>query len=78
MNRLGIAYTIVVLCSLIGVQGFGVVGDNNFRSGENIDRDDLLIPEVIIDKQPADIAASLRPIFEAVWNAAGLRLPQIS
>jgi hypothetical protein len=74
MDTLGITYPIIVSCSLIGVRGYGLVQETNLRSSENIDCDDLIIPEVVISEPSVNVKKSLRPIFEAVWNAAGSKL----
>lgn len=36
-----------------------------------IDRDVLLLPEVLVPELPADAATLLRPMFDALWQAAG-------
>jgi hypothetical protein len=42
-----------------------------FTSGATIDRDDLLVPEALIENldQPADKV--MQPQLDAIWNAAG-------
>ncbi len=36
-----------------------------------IDRDTLVLPEIICDDFPADVGRTLKPALDAVWNAAG-------
>ena len=36
-----------------------------------IDRDVLFLPDVLIEEPPSDLPRTLRPIFDAVWNACG-------
>lgn len=48
-----------------------------YQQGSPIDRDILLLPDVIIDDFNSvlgfkEVAKILRPIFDAVWNACGL------
>jgi hypothetical protein len=41
-----------------------------------IDRDTLILPEIICENYPSDtndVARVLRPAFDAVWNASGWR-----
>ena len=38
-----------------------------------IDRPNLVIPEVMIDRFDCDPAEVMKPIFDTVWNAAGFR-----
>jgi hypothetical protein len=70
---LGLVPPIVLMLSLIGVKdyqiGFGQFQDTR----QPIDRDMALLPDVLIENfstEPADI---LRPVFDAVWQAAGWR-----
>ncbi len=46
------------------------------ESGEPIDRDTLVLPEVFIEDyesiiNESEVARTLRPIFDAIWNACG-------
>lgn len=36
-----------------------------------IDRDELLIPEILIETYDIDPAKVMKPLFDAIWNAAG-------
>jgi len=36
-----------------------------------IDRDVLIVPDVLIEKYLFDLPRVLRPAFDAVWNACG-------
>lgn len=62
-----------VMLTLTGVKGFRMgVGSGYFSdAGAEIDRDLLLVPEILIENADFDPAQALRPIFDAVWNAAG-------
>jgi hypothetical protein len=41
------------------------------RGDSTIDRDMLLLPDVLIETYTPDMPTLLRPLFDAVWNAAG-------
>jgi hypothetical protein len=75
LQGLDVPAPIVLMASYQGVTGarLGVAG---FDAGEinPFPRGDLLLPEVIIDdyKAPGEYVSALRPIFDALWNAAGL------
>jgi hypothetical protein len=67
---------VVALLSLLGVRGYimGVQPAAPWpdESGVHpIDRQDLLVPEVMIESLDCDVAEALRPAFDAVWNACG-------
>ncbi len=71
---LGVEPPLFVMLSLLGVSGYtmGVNRSLLFREDANpIDRDALLIPEVVVETLDCDPAEVMHPIFDAVWNAAG-------
>lgn len=64
----------ILLVSLLGVKGYTLSVPSTYSSAtphEPIDRDTLLIPDILIDAFEIDAATVLRPVFNAVWNAAG-------
>jgi len=66
-EQLGVEPPLFVMLSLLGVSGYTM----DVRS-HPIDRDALLIPENVVESFECDLAEVMRPIFDAVWNAAGL------
>lgn len=76
-KRLGIPTPLFVMLSIIGVSGY-VMNARGPRhrflvedEGHPIDRDVLVIPEIMIDDFNCDPFETMRPAFDAVWNAAG-------
>lgn len=71
--RLGIASPIVILLSLLHVEGFEMGVDQTalFDDGSPIDRDNLILPEVVLTGPDQDVSVALRPAFDSMWNAAG-------
>jgi hypothetical protein len=75
-KRLGVEMPFFAMVSLLGVSGCVVkpveMHENLIRKYNHpIDRDTLLLPEVMIgsfEKEPAEV---MRPIFDALWNASG-------
>lgn len=71
----GIDPPIAILISLIGVKGTIMkVGEAWSRYPyshleQRLDRDELLLPECVIENFDANLAASLRPAFDTLWNA---------
>ena len=59
--------------SYVGVKGayMGVPERMRSRFGTPIDRDVLVLPEKVVDDYGQNVQTLLRPIFDAVWNAAG-------
>lgn len=65
----------VAMVSLLGVKGSTLppswrhdVSDGDYT----IERDDLLLPDVLVNRYDADLPALLRPAFDALWQAIGM------
>ena len=72
LRDLDVAPPLVLATSYLGVRGFEMaVNQRYFESGVPIDRDDLLIPETLIESVDSDADALLRPQLDALWNAVG-------
>lgn len=72
LKKFGINSHVFFFLSLIDMKGFSLgVGNSFFDQGEALDRDLVLVPEVMFDAQPTGLPAALRPAFDTVWNAFG-------
>jgi hypothetical protein len=73
LRALGIEPPLAILLSLTGVRGLTMALDQRWTvyRPHNIDRDLLLLPEVVVEDfdQPAE--EHLKPLFLMVWQAAG-------
>lgn len=78
---MGITTPIIVFLSMTGVKGYSLLTKQELKfrfPGYSqflavIDRDVLLLPEVLIDSlDNLNTSCLLHPIFDAVWNATGL------
>lgn len=70
LRELEIHPPVAVMLSLVGVKEYRMAVGAQFPGGAEIDRDVLVIPEILLEKfecSPTD----LKPMFDAVWNAAG-------
>jgi hypothetical protein len=74
-QMISVAPPIEIMLSLIGVKGYklGISRKiNQWNDHVNyIDRDTLLLPDVVTENFSASIPTVLRPIFDAMWNSAG-------
>lgn len=65
----------LVMLTLSGVQGAEMgVDTRNWIEQPNVSRighDCLVLPPVFINEAAVDVATAMRPVFDAVWNAAG-------
>lgn len=65
------------MLSLLGVSGYTMSVSREhlviFGIDEEypIDRNDLILPEVMVETFDVDVAQVLRPAFNAIWNATG-------
>lgn len=77
LQRIGLQPPIVVLVSVVGIKDYRMLrGQRHFsRADTRIDRDIVILPEVVLDQHLADARAELpflmRPIIDAFWQAGG-------
>ncbi|MHC5824518.1 MAG: AlbA family DNA-binding domain-containing protein, partial [Nostoc sp.] len=63
---------IIIMLSLLGVKGYTMGVESSWLDQENpIDRDILIIPEIVLEDFSAKSSDILRPAFDAVWQACG-------
>ncbi len=72
LKTMSIQPPIFIMLSLLGVRGCRMaIHRSSSFSGSPIDRDNLIIPEVIVDNLEIHEVTILRSCFDAVWNAFG-------
>lgn len=73
LRALEVAPPYVLSVSMLGVRGFEMAVSPRYHRGTRttIDRDELILPEILIEDVTTDALKLLRPILDAVWNAAG-------
>lgn len=74
LQQFDIEPPIIVMLSMIGVKGFRMATGQTYSPRQRvpvIDRDTLLLPEVVLQDYVEEPATVLRPIFDAVWQSAG-------
>ena len=82
LKQLGVPCPLIILLSLVGVSGalMMVRPGYNTRDDSPIDRDTLLLPDLLIEdysilsdpnEMPKEMGKAFRPTFDAVWNACG-------
>lgn len=72
-QRLSVEPPLFIMLSYLGVLGYTMYNDprSRYRQYQPIDRDTLLIPEVVVEHFNGEIPEMMRPIFDALWNAVG-------
>lgn len=60
--------------SLLGVKGARMLSPviHPLASALLVDRDNLLLPEIVLEELPANPHVALRPLFDMVWQSCGL------
>jgi len=70
----GVQPPIFLMFTLFGVSGYVLRVKDGLRRRRfdqiPIDRDQLNVPELMLEDVTKDSAELLRPVFDAVWNAA--------
>lgn len=72
---LGLEPPYIIFLSFLNVNGFAVYSgfwsEEAARDGHIIDRNMLLLPEVLVENNPGDLTFILKPLFDALWQSAG-------
>ncbi len=74
LQQLGVTPPLVLMFTLIGATGYRVLTpDAYYRhdGGEPLDRDVVVVPEVIVEDYPTQWPPVLKPLFDAIWQAGG-------
>jgi hypothetical protein len=61
------------MLSFLGIKGYelAVSPTRYYDQGHPIDRDDLIVPEALVESFDENVDGPLRTILDPVWNAAG-------
>jgi hypothetical protein len=72
-QQLGVEPPLFIMLSLLGVAGYVMATETAFWQieAQPIDRDTLLMPEVMVERFDVDPAEAMKPIFDTIWNACG-------
>ena len=73
-KELGVEPPVFMMLSLSGVRGYRMGVDQSrigLSEDNRIDRDALVLPEIMIESFDCDAAEVMRPAFDAIWNACG-------
>lgn len=73
MQDIGMQPPVYLALSLMHVDGYSMAVSNDLDPmyAQRIDRSELLLPEIAIEKFGIHPHAILRPLFDMIWNAAG-------
>jgi hypothetical protein len=71
-KKLGLTPPVFVMVTLLGVKGFKATTGPRTFGQHTIDRDALILPEVMMESFDAPIGRLLKPIFDTVAQSAGL------
>jgi Putative DNA-binding domain len=69
-GSLGVTPPVVIMLSLLTVKGAFMYTIMPFKQ-KWIDREHLLVPEVMAETFTVDVGELLKPVFDVVWNACG-------
>ena len=73
LKTLDVEPPIFIFLTLLGVKGYLMAVSKRFffAKSHTIDRDILLLPEIIIESYDVSAKDVLRPCFDSIWNACG-------
>ncbi len=70
LKTLEVEPPIFIFLTLLGVKGYSMAVSEH-RESHTIDRDLLLLPEIIVDGYDVKAEKALKPCFDSIWNACG-------
>jgi hypothetical protein len=73
-QRLSVSPPVVAMMSIVGVQDFEFATSTEMGVGyytHRVDRDDLILPSVLVQDFTTSAVDICRPMFDALFNAAG-------
>jgi hypothetical protein len=71
LKSCGLTPPIVVMLTILGAKGYSMAAGSNYWGGGMIDRDMLILPEVVVEELSTNAASVFKPIFDTFWQAAG-------
>jgi hypothetical protein len=77
MKKLGVQAPVFLALSLIGISGYSMNLPPHatlsyvYSHRGKIENDNLILSEVMVETFESDLGEVLKPVFDAVWNAAG-------
>ena len=74
LKTLNVELPIFIFMTLVGVKGYSMTIDKRkcwIGEVHTIDRDILLLPEIVIESYDVIAEDILRPCFDSIWNACG-------
>lgn len=76
LTKLELPFPVVVFISLIGAKGLEMglkQHQRYFSQDSKIEKDDLFLPEIILENNDKPLELVLKPCFDMIWNACGLK-----
>lgn len=70
-KQIGVESPFLIMISLLGVSSYTMSSNNPRVHTYPIDRDALILPEIIVENFECNPSEVMKPIFDAIWNAAG-------
>jgi len=71
LKVLDVGLPIFAFLTLLGVKGYWIDSDPIGITEDTIEKDVMLIPEIVIENFDFEVENILKPWFDAVWNACG-------
>jgi hypothetical protein len=69
----GIEPPYFVMLSLVGVKNYIISTQASWFEGLHpIERDTLMLPDILVDNKQRDITVLMHPVFDALWQSSGL------
>lgn len=71
MHFLVIEFPLFIMLSFLDGKGYQLSYGHAFDGRKNIDRNHLIVPEMMVENLDGDVARVIKPLFDSIWNAIG-------
>ena len=71
IHLLGVEFPFFIMLSFLDVKGYKLSHSHIYAQRNEIDRNHLIVPEIMVENLEKDVAHMMKPLFDSIWNAIG-------
>lgn len=71
IHFLSVEFPLFIMLSFLDVKGYKLSYGRVLDGRREIDRNHLIVPEIMVENLDGDLARVMKPLFDSIWNAIG-------